>query len=56
MEEVTTKNTPARLSFRFDGEIQNFPDKKKLRKFSITKPGAKGMSLGRKQEKEKHYI
>ena len=29
---------PARLSFRFDGEIKNFPDKQKLRKFSTTKP------------------
>jgi len=29
---------PARLSFRFDGEIKNFPDKQKLREFSTTKP------------------
>ena len=28
---------PARLSFRFDGEIKSFPDKQKLREFSITK-------------------
>ena len=28
---------PARLSFRFDGEIKNFPDKQKLREFSTTK-------------------
>ena len=28
---------PARLSFRFDGEIKSFPDKQKLRGFSTTK-------------------
>ena len=27
---------PARLSFRFDGEIKSFPDKRKLREFSTT--------------------
>ena len=26
-----------RLSFRFDGEIESFPDKQKLREFSTTK-------------------
>ena len=29
---------PARLSFRFDGEIKSFPDKQKLREFTTTKP------------------
>ena len=29
---------PARLSFRFEGEIKTFTDKQKLRKFSNTKP------------------
>ena len=29
---------PARLSFRFDGEIKSFPDKQKLREFSTIKP------------------
>ena len=29
---------PARLSFRFDGEIKSFPDKQKLREFSTTQP------------------
>ena len=29
---------PARLSFRFDGEIKSFPDKQKIREFSTTKP------------------
>ena len=28
----------AKLSFRFDGEIKSFPDKKKLIEFSTTKP------------------
>ena len=28
---------PARLSFRFDGEIKSFTDKQKLREFSTTK-------------------
>ena len=29
---------PARISFRFDGEIKTFTDKQKLREFSPTKP------------------
>ena len=29
---------PARISFRFDGEIKIFTDKQKLRQFSTTKP------------------
>ena len=29
---------PARISFRFNGEIKNFTDKQKLREFSNTKP------------------
>ena len=29
---------PARISFRFEGEIKSFPDKQKLREFSTTKP------------------
>ena len=29
---------PARISFRFDGEIKRFTDKQKLREFSTTKP------------------
>ena len=29
---------PAKISFRFDGEIKNFTDKQKLREFSTTKP------------------
>ena len=29
---------PAKISFRFNGEIKTFTDKKKLREFSTTKP------------------
>ena len=29
---------PARISYRFDGEIKIFTDKQKLREFSTTKP------------------
>ena len=31
---------PARLSFRFDGEIKSFQDKQKLREFNTTKPAS----------------
>ena len=45
---------PARLSFRFEGEIKTFADEQKLRKFSNTKPAlttnTKGTSLGRKEK------
>ena len=34
---------PARISFRFDGEIKNFIDKPKLREFSTTKPALQQM-------------
>ena len=48
---------PARLSFRFDRELKNFPDKQKLKEFSTTKPAlqqiAKGTSLGRKHKERK---
>ena len=29
---------PARISFRYEGEIKSFTDKQKLREFSTTKP------------------
>ena len=29
---------PAKLSFRMEGQIKSFPDKKKLKEFIITKP------------------
>ena len=34
---------PARLSFRFDGEIKSFPDKQKLREFSTMEPALQQM-------------
>ena len=34
---------PARISFRFDGEIKSFIDKQKLRRFSSTKPALQQM-------------
>ena len=34
---------PARISFRFDGEIKTFTDKQKLRDFSTTKPALQQM-------------
>ena len=34
---------PERLSFRFDGEINSFPNKQKLREFSTTKPALQQM-------------
>ena len=47
---------PARLSFLFDGEIERFPAKQKLREFSTTKRftmNAKGTSLSRKHKTRK---
>ena len=34
---------PARISFRFDGEIKTFTDKQKLREFSTTKSALQQM-------------
>ena len=34
---------PARISFRFDGEIKTFTDKQKLREFSTTKTALQQM-------------
>ena len=34
---------PAKLCFRFDGEIKSFPDKQKLKEFSTTKPALQQM-------------
>ena len=46
---------PARISFKYEGEIKSFTDKQKLREFSTTKPAlqqnAKGSSLNRKHRK-----
>ena len=37
---------PARLLFRFEGEIKSFTDKQKLRKFSTTKPALQQVLKG----------
>ena len=37
---------PVRLSFRSDGEIKSFPDRKKLREFSTTKSALQQMLKG----------
>ena len=34
---------PARISFRYEGEIKSFTSKQKLREFSITKPALQQM-------------
>src|SRR5574341_1294185 len=34
---------PARISFKYEGEIKSFTDKQKLREFSTTKPGLQQM-------------
>ena len=34
---------PARISFRFNGEIKSFTDEQKLREFSTTKPALQQM-------------
>ena len=40
---TTTILYPARISFRFEGEIKGFTDKKKLREFSTTKSALQQM-------------
>ena len=37
---------PGRLSFKIDGEIKSFSDKKKLREFSANKPALQQMLKG----------
>ena len=48
---------PARLSFRFDGEIKSFPDKQKLKRIQHHQTrfttNAKGIPLNRKQKARK---
>ena len=58
---VTSKGAPIRLglSFKIEGEIRSFPDKKKLKEFINTKPVLQQMIKGlfkmkkKKREKEK---
>ena len=43
-EKSTTQITvPARISFKYEGEIKSFTDMQKLRDFSTTKPGLQQM-------------
>ena len=44
---------PARLSFRFEGEIKTFTDKQKLREFSNTKPALQQMLKEQKKKERK---
>ena len=37
---------PAELSFRIEGQIKSFPDKRKLKEFIITKPSLYEMLKG----------
>ena len=37
---------PAKISFRYEGEIKNITDKQKLREFSTTKPALQQMLEG----------
>ena len=43
---------PAQPSFRIEGQIKSFPDKKNLKEFIITKPLLNEMLKGLIQEKE----
>nr|KAF6471611.1 hypothetical protein HJG59_010990 [Molossus molossus] len=46
---------PAKLSFRIDGHIKSFSDKKKLKEFITTKPLLYEMMKGLFEEKDKIY-
>ena len=48
---------PARISFKYEGEIKSFTDKKQLREFSTTKPALQQMlkELLQRTQKEKVY-
>ena len=43
---------PGRLTFKIEGEIRSFPDKKNLKKFVKTKPVLQQMSKGLLKKKE----
>jgi len=46
---------PARISFKYEGEIKNFTNKQKLREFSTTKPALQQMLRDTRQETQKVY-
>ena len=48
--------SPAKLSFRIEGQIKNFPDKKKLKEFIITKPVLYEMLKGLISEKRRSKL
>ena len=43
---------PAKLLFRIEGQIKNFPDKKKLKEFIITRPLLYEILKGLKEKKK----
>ena len=45
----------AKLSFRIEGQIKSFPDKRKLKEFIITKPLLYDMLKGLLLEKDPNY-
>ena len=47
---------PARISFKYEGEIKSFSDKRKLREFSTTKPTLQQMLKISRQETQKRFI
>ena len=48
---------PARISFKYEGEIKNFTDKQKLRQFSTTKSVLQQMlKIFSRQEIQKRFI
>ena len=47
---------PAKLSFRIEGQIKNFPDKKKLKEFIIIKPLLYGTIFFRDLFKKKKKV
>ena len=48
---------PARISFKYEGEIKSFTDKEKLREFSTTKPALQQMLKDfSRQETQRRFI
>ena len=52
-------HSPAKLSFRIEGQIKSFPDKKKLKESITIKPVLQEMLKGllpQEEEKDKKYV
>ena len=47
---------PARISFKYEGEIKSFTEKQKLREFSTTKPALQQLLKFSRQETQKGCI